>query len=610
MGQNQIRLYRTCNAVEKEDFESLNDSSSNILTNSVLRKVSSCQDAIEALDTLEESIGNEVDQFLLKDADCRKILSAALERGNVGLALSIFESMKKSRTAGTNGTMIDPLVSLDQEPSENKKTRLKWPAPTIETSSSLIIGLSRILRTRDAISLVEMVHNRGIINSINDVDFGHVVIGATGQPLAVVQPHEGIQMVADATTRYEYELYSGEVVDVSSESLLSEIFNQANIAYSIAQKVGAWVPKQIGAVHTLVVETPNGQQRTFRFGTETGDRPAKVGDRVTVVCSPQNSELMRKKLIPPSPPNTAPGQALILSNHSTRASQSLMRPPRSTTSSTGFLPSWVIPAVLLFAATETVSSMIDPLLPWAIAGATTTTIATGIAGTTIVIPRIKQLPEKEVEVQASRQKLLRQYTSLDTRARVLVKECKEDVMSLARLWQLLGKMGALSSFTFEEKTRVGTSKEILESEVDRLETILSSLVDENASHRHSSSLQDDESSQDPDGLGMKSDMTRNLDEDKSFAERSTGPYQARQQRVLAACSSLEARLRKRIELLERYASVMAMIEIEVEMETNVPAAEIAGIEAAVIALEEADEIMAEWVQQASAADEVEKLLRA
>lgn len=59
----------------------------------------------------------------------------------------------------------------------------------------------------------------------------------------------------------------------------------------------------------------------------------------------------------------------------------------------------------------------------------------------------------------------------------------------------------------------------------------------------------------------------------------------------------------------RYARLANMVEIEVEMDTEVPAAEVAGIEEQIAALEEVSELAAEAALQAQAQDEVERLLR-
>ncbi len=59
----------------------------------------------------------------------------------------------------------------------------------------------------------------------------------------------------------------------------------------------------------------------------------------------------------------------------------------------------------------------------------------------------------------------------------------------------------------------------------------------------------------------------------------------------------------------RYARLANMVEIEVEMDTEVPAAEVAGIEEQIAALEEVKDLAAEAALQAQAQDEVERLLR-
>ena len=63
-------------------------------------------------------------------------------------------------------------------------------------------------------------------------------------------------------------------------------------------------------------------------------------------------------------------------------------------------------------------------------------------------------------------------------------------------------------------------------------------------------------------------------------------------------------------LAGRYARVANMIEIEVEIDTEVPAAEVQGIEEQLSRLDEVAEMQADWRLQAEAQDEVERLLRA
>jgi hypothetical protein len=54
------------------------------------------------------------------------------------------------------------------------------------------------------------------------------------------------------------------------------------------------------------------------------------------------------------------------------------------------------------------AGLIDPALPLLIAGATAATVFSGVVGSTVVIPRLKQLPEPAVRVEGTRQMLLAQ----------------------------------------------------------------------------------------------------------------------------------------------------------------------------------------------------------
>ncbi|OAY66760.1 hypothetical protein ACMD2_25549 [Ananas comosus] len=92
-------------------------------------------------------------------------------------------------------------------------------------------------------------------------------------------------------------------------------------------------------------------------------------------------------------------------------------------------------------------------------------------------------------------------------------------------------------------------------------------------------------------------------------------YRARRGRVKMARESLENALLARIELIESYAKISSMIEIEVEMDSDVLAAEAAS--SAERISEQIQQIMeienleeaSRWRIQAEANDEVERLLR-
>eukprot|EP00887_Chlorella_sp_A99_P006770 scaffold3.g6770.t1 len=498
----------------------------------LVRKASAAADANEALDFLAEGLGAEAGAAaLLTEGACRDLLTACLERGNAALAMSIFRAMSGAGAApGSNGSSL--LTSVD-EAGSGGRAAVRWPPASVQTAAALVVGLSQALCTREATQVIASIRNRGLPTS-EDVGFGFVVacppprqapaqrlddaqqqwqtqllLGpdavATvqqGRPLAVVQPQEGCKAVADSISRYEYELFSGTVTSASSESLV----NEQNWLLAAARRVGIVRQPPTGAVHTLVVQTPSGLQRTFRFATATADVPAKVGDRVTVVSTPQRPVLSQWRLLSATQPGTKPGEALSLSNHSTRLHVPLLRPPAA---GSGGLPSWALPATVLLVGSDAASGLIDPVLPYLVAGAAATTIAAGVAANSLVLPRLRQLPA-------------RSHVALESRVIELVEGAEEDVRILARLWQLQAKMGAVGG-----------------------------------------------------------------------------------------AASYNVRLeRKVVELVDAYARVLSMIEIEVEMESEVPAAEVLGIEQQIARLSEIEGLQEEWALQAEAQEEVERLLRA
>lgn len=89
-------------------------------------------------------------------------------------------------------------------------------------------------------------------------------------------------------------------------------------------------------------------------------------------------------------------------------------------------------------------------------------------------------------------------------------------------------------------------------------------------------------------------------------------YRARRGRVKRVRESLESTLLARIELMESYAKLCSMIEIEVEMDSDVIAAEAASsaerISEQIQQLMEIDSLEEQWRIQAEANDEAERLL--
>ncbi|KAK9834837.1 hypothetical protein WJX81_002704 [Elliptochloris bilobata] len=448
------------------------------------------------------------------EPECAELLEAALERGNAALALSVHEAMCAAR----------PAAGLAAGGGA-------WPPATLDSVTALVAGLARALRLRDALAAIDGVRRRGVPPG-DEVPFGTVVSSplAPGAPLAVVQPHQGQQVVACAASRYEYEVFSGSVTDAASQALVAG----QSVLLAAARAMGAWRTPAVTAVHELVVRSPSGQSRTFRFGTASADLPAQVGERVSVVCAPSRQPARRRGagLLSAAPPFTRPGQPLAATNHALGREFALLLPPPPASAG---LPGWLLPAAVLLAGSDAATALIDPALPLLLAGGAAAALASGVLGRTVVLPRLKQLPPAAVRLETTRQKLLAQHTLLAQRASELVDDASGDVRALARLWQLRNKMGAVGG---------------------------------------------------------------------------NGTYEARLERVRSAIDGLEQRLRKKLELLDGYARLANMVEIEVEMDTEVPAAEVAGIEEQIAALEEVADLAAEAAIQAQAQDEVERLLRA
>lgn len=78
------------------------DSAAKLLDDELLRRVSGARDADQALEMIAEKW--ERNGGVVDAADCCSIISAALDRNNADLALSIFYSMRSSFDQGTVGS--------------------------------------------------------------------------------------------------------------------------------------------------------------------------------------------------------------------------------------------------------------------------------------------------------------------------------------------------------------------------------------------------------------------------------------------------------------------------------------------------------------------------
>ncbi|KAJ7515164.1 hypothetical protein O6H91_22G002600 [Diphasiastrum complanatum] len=365
-----------------------------------------------------------------------------------------------------------------------------------------------------------------------EVAFGKVISCPTcTKALAVVQPQHGTQLVPCSRCRYNYELMSGDVVSFRSESTSND--------WSMIQKWLRWlrlVDRPLpAAVHSFVVQDPNGIARTLRFATETVDVPAQEGERVTFAsAAPATAERgigpFRMSM---RTPGWRPSEPMAITNHVTGRITSLLRAPPKSGSGAAFDNAFIVPAALAFASGDVATTFIDPTLPHLIAAYAVATVALGGAVNLFIYPRLNQLPQRTVDAIALRQELLVQYESLQQRVQDLAQVASSEVRMMARMFQLQNKMEAVGEPT----------------------------------------------------------------------------YGARIVRVVKAREGIYQQLLTRLKLIDKYAKVASMIEIEVEMDVDVLAAEAVGaVEEQVAHLIEAEDLQKKWRTQAEASDEVERLL--
>ncbi|CAO2163672.1 unnamed protein product [Urochloa humidicola] len=477
----------------------------------LLRRVSGAADADQVLDIVAESAGGA--GVALEAPECNVILVAALDRGNVELALSVFEAMR-SGFVGVGGW--------------------RWARPDVRTYALLVQRLAAALRVSDAIRIIDYVSRAGV-SSTEEVPFGIIVRCPTCMvAVAVAQPQDGTQVVSCSECRYQYELFSGDIMSIESEEVSMDISAlEKALRFINIRKDG--LP---AAVHSIVIRAPSGTARTHRFATQTVELPAQEGERVTIsLATPPNvyREMGPLKIAARSQ-GFKPGEPMCLTNHINGQVSKLLRAPSKNKGSFFLSPYLLVGALALLASGDAASAFIDPSLPRLI---TATAVASAAVGTTlnqVVLPEIQKLPQKAVEIVAVRQQLLSQYDILQSRLKELKQFAQKEVWMLARMCQLDNKILA---------------------------------------------------------VGEPS-------------------YRARRGRVKRVQERLESTLLARIELMESYAKLCSMIEIEVEMDSDVIAAEAASsaerISEQIQQLMDIDSLEEQWRIQAEANDEAERLL--
>ncbi|KAF0932323.1 hypothetical protein E2562_009582, partial [Oryza meyeriana var. granulata] len=439
----------------------------------LLRRVSGAADAGEALDIVAVSAGGAGS---LDASDCNAIVAAALDRGNVELALSVFDAMRSGfARAGA----------------------WRWARPDVRTYALLVQRLAAVLRVSDALRIIDNVSRAGI-SSAEEVPFGMIIrCPSCMVAVAVAQPQHGTQIVSCSKCRYQYELFSGDITSIESEEVSMDI-SALDKALRFLNVMKDGLP---AAVHSIVIRTPSGTARTHRFATHTVELPAQEGERVTIsLAAPSNiyREMGSLKISARSQ-GFRPGEPMSLTNHINRQVSRLLRAPSKNERPFVFNPYLLVGALTLLASGDAASAFIDPSLPRLITATVFASAAVGTALNQVILPEIRKLPQKTVDIIAVRQQLLSQYDMLQTRLKDLKQLAEKEVWMLARMAQLENKILA---------------------------------------------------------VGEPS-------------------YRARRGRVKRVRESLESTLLAKIELMESYAKLCSMIEIEVEMDSDVIVAEAA-----------------------------------
>lgn len=490
------------------------------LDEELLRRASCVRDADQALDMIAEAHGS-VGYGTVEVFDCHSIIAAAFDRGNTELALSMFHAM---------------LSGFGQGVGENTSSvkGWTWAGPDVHTYALMVRGLAASLRVSDAIRMIAYVSRAGV-SAGEEVSFGMIVRCPNCMiAIAVAQPQDGVQVASCSKCRYQYELVSGDIVSIDSEEVSMDI-SAWEKALRFLHIMKASIP---AALHSIVIRTPSGVARTHRFATKTVELPAQEGERVTIsLAAPSNiyREMGPLRLSARSP-GFDPGEPMCLTNHTSGQVSQLLRAPVKNGDSFFLNPYVLFPTLALLATGDAASIIIDPSLPRLISAAAVASLAVGTTMNRVVLPELRKLPQRKVDIVALKQQLLSQYDLLQTRIKDLRQAAEKEVWMLARMHQLENKIAA---------------------------------------------------------IGEPS-------------------YRARRGRVKRVRESLENSLLARIELINSYAKISSMIEIEVEMDSDVLAAEAVSNAERIVEqihqIMEIENLEERWRLQAEANDEAERLL--
>lgn len=337
-----------------------------------------------------------------------------------------------------------------QSSKSNENQQITWPLPNKHIVSELVLGLSQALRVTEAIAIIKKIKNIGLPQS-QDISFGRIVNCpmAPYTPLAVVQPLEGIKIVDCPSTCYTFELCSGNVESIQSEIIPSNSANDAIL--SVFKYLKIFDRPVAKMVHDILIRTPDEINRKFRVATVDAEVPAQQNDRITVICAPtrpnhQNPVL--RNIMNSNPPKTVPGQAMSLFNHNTGNATLLLKAPNMSISSinkTEIVPNWVFSLTALLIVSDSLTALIDPKMPVIAAFGLGSVFATAFATNQLILPNLKKIPKRSLQMEQIRQDLFIQHKQLLDKINKLISEASEDIGKLAKLWQLESKMTSIGT---------------------------------------------------------------------------------------------------------------------------------------------------------------------
>eukprot|EP00882_Tetradesmus_deserticola_P023640 GHRQ01025739.1.p3 GENE.GHRQ01025739.1~~GHRQ01025739.1.p3 ORF type:complete len:143 (+),score=54.19 GHRQ01025739.1:215-643(+) len=127
---------------------------------SLLRRLLGTSTAVEALDLLIQQLDRQQRPHTVSAGDAALLLERALEAGNTGLALSMYQQMCAAKRAQGRNSLASPASA--------------WPAATLQHMQTLVMGLCRQLQVNDALATIRSIRSQGMPGAV-EVSFGHVV---------------------------------------------------------------------------------------------------------------------------------------------------------------------------------------------------------------------------------------------------------------------------------------------------------------------------------------------------------------------------------------------------------------------------------------------------